>query len=102
MPLKYFSNVWRTLDMSLNNCEVTLILTWSKNCVLTSKATRDGHPDADPAVDETHNPTNATFKITDCKLYVPVVTFSAENDNKLLEKLKTGFKRTMKWNKYRS
>ena len=36
------------------------------------------------------------------KLYVPVVTLSAENDNKLLEKLKTGFKRTIKWNKYRS
>ena len=46
--------------------------------------------------------TNATFKITDCKLYVPVVTLSAENDNKLLEQLKTGFKRTIKWNKYRS
>ena len=42
------------------------------------------------------------FKITDCKLYVPVVTLSAENDNKLLEQLKTGFKRTVKWNKYRS
>ena len=33
-------------------------------------------------------------------MYVPVVTLSAENDNKLLEKLKTGFKRTIKWNKY--
>ena len=47
------------------------------------------------------SPTNATFKITYCKLYVPVVTLSAEND-KLLEQLKTGFKRTIKWNKYRS
>ena len=35
-------------------------------------------------------------------MYVPVVTLSTENDNKLLEKLKTGFKRTIKWNKYRS
>ena len=35
-------------------------------------------------------------------IYVPVVTLSAENDNKLLEQLKTGFKRTIKWNKYRS
>ena len=73
VPLKYLSNFWRTLDMPLINCEVTLTLTWSKNCVLTSKATRDG------------DPTNATFKITDCKLYVPVVTLSVENDNKLLE-----------------
>ena len=35
-------------------------------------------------------------------MYVPVVNLSAENDNKLLEQLKTGFKRTIKWNKYRS
>ena len=35
-------------------------------------------------------------------MYVPVVTLSAENDNKLLGKLKKGFKRTLKWNKYRS
>ena len=48
------------------------------------------------------SPENAAFKIKDCKLYVPVVTLSAENDNKLLELLKTGFKRTIKWNKYRS
>ena len=47
-------------------------------------------------------PTNATFKITDTKLYVPVVTLSAENDNKPLQQLKTGFKKTIKWNKYRS
>ena len=44
----------------------------------------------------------ATFKITDTKLYVPVVTLSKENDIKLLEKLKSGFKRTIKWNKYQS
>ena len=48
------------------------------------------------------NPENATFQITDTKLYVPVVTLSKENDIKLLEQLKSGFKRTIKWNKYRS
>ena len=47
------------------------------------------------------SPTNAIFKITDCKLYVPAVILSAENDNKLLEQLKTGFKRTIKMNKYK-
>ena len=47
-------------------------------------------------------PTNATFTITDIKLYVPVVTRSTQDDNKLLEQLKTGFKKTIKWNKYRS
>ena len=61
---------------------------WSENCVLTNKATRDVDPDADPAVARINNPKNAIFKRTDCKLYAPVVTFSTENDNKLLEQLK--------------
>ena len=42
------------------------------------------------------------FKITDTKLYVPVVTLSTKDDNNFLEQLKSGFKRTIKWNKYRS
>ena len=100
VPLKYLSNVWRMLDMPLVNFEVSLALTWSENCVLTSKATRDANDD--PLVLGINNSTNATFKITDTKLYVPIVTLSAENDNKLLEQLKTGFKRTITWNIYRS
>ena len=79
-----------------------MTLIWSENCVITSKATREADPDADPAVAGINNPTNATFKIKDTKLYVPVVTLSAENDNKLLEQLKAGFKKTIKWNKCRS
>ena len=47
-------------------------------------------------------PSGAKFKITGAKLYVPIVTLSKENDIKLLEELKTGFKKTIKWNKYRS
>ena len=47
-------------------------------------------------------PIGLEFHITDTKLHVPVVTFSTENDKKLLEQLKSGFKRTVKWNKYRS
>ena len=47
-------------------------------------------------------PTNATIKITDTKLYVPVVTLSTEADNKLSEQLKSGFKRAIKWSKYRA
>ena len=88
--------------MPLINCQVSLTLTWSENCVLTSKAAREADPDANFALDEINNPTNATFKITDTKLHVPVVTLSTENDNKFLEQLKTGFKRTIKLNKYRS
>ena len=47
-------------------------------------------------------PENAIFQIIDTKLHVPVVSLSKENDIKLLQKLKPGFKRTIKWNKYRS
>ena len=47
-------------------------------------------------------PTGLEFKVTDAKLYVPVVTLSIENDIKLLQQLRSGFKRTITWNKYRS
>ena len=87
MPLKHLSNFWGTLDIPLINCVVNLILTCSGNCVITSKATRDADPDAHPAVAAVNNPTNATFEITDTKLYVPVVNLSTESDNKLLEQL---------------
>ena len=97
VPLTHLRNFWRTLDIPLISCQINLILTWSKNCAITSKATRDVDPDADPAGAAVNNPTNATFKITDTKLYVPAVTLSTEDDNKLLEQLKTGFKRTIKW-----
>ena len=45
--------------------------------------------------------TNATFQTTVTKLYVLVVTLSTENDKIVLEQLRTGYKRTIKWNKYR-
>ena len=99
MPLKYLSIFWRTPDIPLIHCEVPLTLTWSKNCVITSKAPREADPDADSAVTGINSPKSAVFKITDGKLYVPVVTLSAENYNKFLEQLKTGFKNTIKWNK---
>ena len=93
----------RTLDIPLITCEVSLALSWSATCVITSleKTLVTAAQGDNPAVygDST---TSGTFKITDAKLYVPLVTLSAENDNKHLEQLKTGFKRTIKWNKYRS
>ena len=70
--------------MPLINCEVNLILTWSKDCVISS------------ATGETK------FKITDTKLYVPVVTLSTQDNTKLLQQLKSGFKRIINWNKYQS
>ena len=99
VPLKYLSNFWRSLNIPLINCEVELILTWFKNCVLINKSTRDADYNANPIVYEIDNPENAIFQITDTKLYVPVVSLSKENDIKLLEQLKSGFKRTIKWNK---
>ena len=55
---------------------------------------------SNPSVHD-NSPTDTTFKLTDTKLCVPVLTLSAKNDDKLLEQLKIGFKRTIKWNKYR-
>ena len=99
MPLKHLSNFCKTLDLPLINCEINLILTWRENCVIASKATRYAEPDADPAVAAVYNPINKIFKIAGTKLHVAVVTLSMEDDNKLLEQLKAGFKRTIKWNK---
>ena len=44
---------------------------------------------------------SATFKITDAKLYVPIVTLSAEDNVKLSKLLGEGFKRSIYWNKYK-
>ena len=80
MQLKYCA-----IDIPLINCEVSLTLTWSENRVITGKTTREADPHAYPAVAGINNPTNATFKIKKTKLYVLVITLSAETDNKLLE-----------------
>ena len=69
------------------NCEVELILTRSKNCVLADTTV---NALANPAIVA---PTELKFEITNTKLYVPIVTLSKENDIKLLEQLKTGFKK---------
>ena len=86
--------------------QVELILKWSQNCVLTEKATRE-QKDAEagpPALDEVpaiNIPSNLTFNVADCKLYVPVVTLETEYENKLYEELKTGITIDFTWNKYR-
>ena len=83
--------------MPLINCEVSLTLTWSENYVITSLERR-----TITNTQRDSSPTNATFNITDTKSYVSLVTLSTENDKTLLEQLRTRFKRTIKWNKYRS
>ena len=87
VPLKYLSNFWRTLEMPLIICEVNLILTWSSNCIIiyTNVANQ-----------------GATFAITKANFYVPVVTLSTQDNAKLLPQLKSGFKRTVSWDKYLS
>ena len=100
VPLAYF---WRNLDMPLINCNVSLTLTWSADCVITTMENREITPSQgnNPAVFY-HSSTNVTFKITGTKLYVIVVTLPTEDENKLFEQLKLGLKRTIRWNKCRS
>ena len=93
VPLTYLSNFWRSLNIPLINCETELILTWFTNCVLISKATTEANDGTNSVVQEIDNPENAILEITDTKLYVPVVTLSKEYDIKLLEQLKSGFKK---------
>ena len=85
------------LNIPLICCEVSLELKWDKNCIITSLEQRDiGGGDRDNA------PTAATLTINDCKLYAPAVTLSKDDEIKLLINLKSGFKREIIWNKYRS
>ena len=70
--------------MLLINCEVSLILTWSPTCVISSASGQ------------------TNFKISETKLYVPAVTLLTQDNAKLLQQLKSGFKRTINWNKYKS
>ena len=84
VPLKYLSNFWRSLEMSLINCKVHLELSWTKNCVMSN------------VVGVT------TFKITNTKLYVPIVTSSSKNNAKLVKLLEEGFNRPVYWNEYQA
>ena len=76
IPLKHLSYFWKSLNIPLINCEVELILTWSKNCVLADMTRRNAQGN-NPAIVP---PTGLEFKITDTKLHVPVVILSKEND----------------------
>lgn len=96
------SNFRRIFNISLINGEVNLTLTWSKNCIKTDSCVKTRVAVAvgnSPVISE---PTDAAFSVTDAKLYVSFVTLSPEDDNKLLQHLKTGFKGTLRENKYRS
>ena len=96
VPLKYLSNFWRSLNIPLINCEVELILTWFKNCVLINKSTRDADYNADPIIYEIDIPENAIFQITDTKLYVPVVSLSKEKLYKTFRTIKIRIQKNYK------
>ena len=67
--LKYLNNFWKIFEMPLIDCEINLMLTWSKNCIISNAAANQ----------------ETTFGITDTKLYVPVVTLSTQDNEKLLQ-----------------
>ena len=87
VPLKYLRNFWRTLKMPLVICEVNLDLNWSKNWFIVATAVEDQR---------------STFSIADTKLYAQVVTLSTQDSAKLVEQLRSGFQKTINWNKYQS
>ena len=97
IPLKYLGNFWRAINVPLISCEVSLELKWDKNCVITSQQIGINLDGGNAAA-----PTGATLAINDCKLYVPIVTLSKDDEIKLLTNLKSGFTREIEWNKYRS
>ena len=84
VPLKYLSNFFRSLEMSLINCKIKLNLTWEKECVLSTGAGK------------------AVFIINDTKLYVPVVTLSKEDNKDFIEQQNKGFQRSIYWNEYKT
>ena len=84
VPLKYLSNFFRSLEMTLINCKVKLNLTWKKECVLSNQAG------------------DAVFIFNDTKLYVPVVTLSKEDNKDFIERQNKGFQRFVYWNQYKT
>ena len=69
--------------MPLINCKIHLELNWRKDCVMSTIV-------------------DTTFKITNTKLYVPIVTLSSKGNVKLLKVLKEGFKNLFFWNEYQT
>ena len=87
VSLKLLSNFWGALEMPLIDCEIDLILTWYANCVIAyTDVAGQG----------------AKFSITETDIYVPVVTKSDQDNTKLLQQLKSIFKKIINWKKYLS
>ena len=93
VPWKYLSNFWRILETSLINCEVNLITNSYYYLIIFVVIT---------LIINTNSTGAGKFVITDTELYVPVVTLITQDNTRLLQQLKSGFKRTINWNKYQS
>ena len=83
VSLKYLSNFWISLEMSLINCKIHPELNWSKDCIMSTIA-------------------DTAFKITNTKLYVPIVNLSSKDNAKLVKLLESGFNRPVYWNEYQT
>ena len=107
VPLKNLSDFIFNLNFLMINTEIKLILKWSQNCVLTGRVTRteiaeSDDPAIEPRVPPIDKPTDLKLNITDCKLFVPVVTLQEKYENKLYEDLKTGIYMDFEWARYRT
>ena len=83
--LKYLSNFWKTLEIPLINCEISLQLKWSNSCISVAGTAENQNP---------------YFEITDTKLYVSVIFLWTQDNINFLKQLESGFKRTINWNKF--
>ena len=84
VTLKHLINFWRTLEMPLISCEINIFLTWSKEFIIVTRRANNQEP---------------KFAMTDTQHYVLVLHLSGQCNANLLQQLKTGFKRTINWNK---
>ena len=92
--LKYLSNFWRSFEMQLINGKVELKLKWSKYCVLSAAGNEND-------INVNDNANNIIFTIKETELYVPVVTLSARDNQKLSKLLSKRFERSVYWNEYK-
>ena len=87
VPLKYLSTLWWSLEMPLINCKTHLELNWSNDCIMSTIV-------------------NTKFKITNTKLYVPIVVLSSKDNTKLVKLfgklLKDGCNRPVYWSEYQT
>ena len=92
VPLKYLSNLFRSLEMPLINCKIHLELNWNNDCVIYG---------ADTYAGGNANNRETTFQITSTKLYAPIIILSTKDNVNLTKQLNEGFKRSVYWNEYK-